>query len=230
MATVTGYTSTRMKEIEDAAIIDGDVVGNDLILTRYDTTQINAGNVRGIQGIPGPAGLTSIEVVTSTTRPANPFVGLMIYEIDTYKIYTWDGTTWTLPKNVAGGILGTPGTATAGQTVIGQTDLTGLTTTILVGAGRRIKVSYHLVIARSVIDGYSTIRIKEGATVLSQVFITNDIAGVGETRSGFILLTPTVGVHTYKLSLERANGTGTTSLGASLNYPTFLVVEDVGGI
>ncbi len=56
MATVTGYTAARMKEIEDAAIIDGDVVGDDLILTKFDSTQINAGNVRGPQGIQGPVG------------------------------------------------------------------------------------------------------------------------------------------------------------------------------
>lgn len=47
MASVTGYTAARMQAIEDSAIIDGAVVGDDLILTRYDTTTINAGNVRG---------------------------------------------------------------------------------------------------------------------------------------------------------------------------------------
>lgn len=58
MATVTGYTAARMKTIEDTTIVDGDVVLNDLILTRRDGIQINAGNVRGPQGIqgePGPA-------------------------------------------------------------------------------------------------------------------------------------------------------------------------------
>jgi hypothetical protein len=50
MASVTGYTAARMQEIEDSAIIDGAVVGDDLILTRYDTTTINAGNVRGPVG------------------------------------------------------------------------------------------------------------------------------------------------------------------------------------
>lgn len=47
MASVTGYTAARMQEIENAAIVDGEVVGDDLILTRFDTTTINAGNVRG---------------------------------------------------------------------------------------------------------------------------------------------------------------------------------------
>lgn len=53
MATITGYTAERMQAIEDSAIIDGEVVGDDLILTRYDTTTINAGSVRGPTGSPG---------------------------------------------------------------------------------------------------------------------------------------------------------------------------------
>ncbi len=53
MASVTGYTAARMQEIEDSAIVGGAVVGDDLILTRYDTTTINAGNVRGPIGPTG---------------------------------------------------------------------------------------------------------------------------------------------------------------------------------
>jgi len=53
MATVTGYTAARMQEIEDSAIIGGVIVGDDLILTRYDEGEINAGNVRGPTGSPG---------------------------------------------------------------------------------------------------------------------------------------------------------------------------------
>jgi len=56
MAQVTGYTAPRMKAIEDSAIVDGDVVGNDLILRRFDGQLINAGNVRGPIGLTGPVG------------------------------------------------------------------------------------------------------------------------------------------------------------------------------
>lgn len=58
MATVTGFTAERMQEIEDNAIVDGDVVAGNLILTRHDGSQINAGSVIGPQGVSGPtAGL-----------------------------------------------------------------------------------------------------------------------------------------------------------------------------
>jgi microcystin-dependent protein len=56
MATVTGYTAERMKEIEDTTVIDGTISADDLILITREGTQINAGNVRGPQGVPGPAG------------------------------------------------------------------------------------------------------------------------------------------------------------------------------
>lgn len=60
MATVTGYTAERMKNIEDSAIVAGHVDGDDLILTPYGNAadpvnypEINAGDVRGPIGTPG---------------------------------------------------------------------------------------------------------------------------------------------------------------------------------
>ena len=96
MATVTGYTAERMKEIEDTTIVNGNVVGSDLILIARDGAQLNAGNVRGPQGIAGPMGVTSIQICTSTTRPAGAavFTGLAIYETDTKRFYIYNGTTW----------------------------------------------------------------------------------------------------------------------------------------
>lgn len=94
MATVTGYTAARMKEIEDQAIVDGEIIVDDLVLTRYNGEQINAGNVRGPQGPNGTSGDTSIQVVTSTTRPVGTFTGTVIYETDTTRFYVWDGVDW----------------------------------------------------------------------------------------------------------------------------------------
>jgi hypothetical protein len=96
MATVTSYTAQRMKEIEDSTIVGGSISGNDLLLTGRDGRTINAGNVRGPQGIQGPQGVTSIAVCTSTTRPTgiNLFTGLGIWETDTKRFYIYDGTAW----------------------------------------------------------------------------------------------------------------------------------------
>src|SRR3954467_6625697 len=56
MATITGMTAERMLEIEAASVVDGDIVGDDLFLTRKDGTPLNAGNVRGPRGADGPMG------------------------------------------------------------------------------------------------------------------------------------------------------------------------------
>lgn len=66
MATVTGLTALRMLAIEAASIVDGEVVGNDLILERFDGSQINAGNVRGPQGIQGNPGTNGTNYATHT--------------------------------------------------------------------------------------------------------------------------------------------------------------------
>ena len=54
--TVTGFTADRMQEIEDAAIVDANVVADDLIMTRHDASTFNAGNVRGPVGPMNPDG------------------------------------------------------------------------------------------------------------------------------------------------------------------------------
>jgi len=64
MATITGLTAERMLAIEAASVVDGDVVGNDLILERHDGSIINAGNVRGPAGPTGPMG-SDLAVVTA---------------------------------------------------------------------------------------------------------------------------------------------------------------------
>lgn len=59
MATVTVYTAARMKQIEDSAVVNGEVVGGELLLERYDGGIINAGSVIGPMGPQGPTGEVS---------------------------------------------------------------------------------------------------------------------------------------------------------------------------
>lgn len=60
MGTVTGLTALRMLAIEAASVISGVVTNGNLILTRKDGTTINAGNVRGPQGIQGIPGSITV--------------------------------------------------------------------------------------------------------------------------------------------------------------------------
>jgi hypothetical protein len=78
MATVTVYTAARMAAIEANAIVSGAVVGNDLILTKYNSSTINAGNVRGATGIQGPTGATG-EVSNAALTAALNALKLTVY-------------------------------------------------------------------------------------------------------------------------------------------------------
>lgn len=70
MATVTGYTAERMKQIEDKAVVDGEVQGDNLILFQHDGTNIDAGNVRGPKGDRGPTGEVSEAELAAVTGPS----------------------------------------------------------------------------------------------------------------------------------------------------------------
>lgn len=58
MATVTAFTAERMLTIENTTVVDGDIVGDNLILKTREGTSIDAGSVRGPQGVQGPPGPT----------------------------------------------------------------------------------------------------------------------------------------------------------------------------
>lgn len=88
MATVRVFTYDRMLAIENNAIVDGDVVGDNLILTRYDSTTINAGNVRGATGPTGPAGDVSTASMNAAILAAIP-VGVILDYISTTAPTGW---------------------------------------------------------------------------------------------------------------------------------------------
>lgn len=102
MATITGLTAERMLAIEGESIVDGTIVGGNLILTKYDGTTIDAGPVvgptgpSGPQGAPGVAGVSSIpgeiKAWPNTTLPAQLDYGKWVwadgavYDVATYPI------------------------------------------------------------------------------------------------------------------------------------------------
>lgn len=57
------FNAARMQQIEDGTITSGLVdVNGDLILTRHDTTEVNAGHVRGEDGVDGDDGRSAYQV------------------------------------------------------------------------------------------------------------------------------------------------------------------------
>lgn len=63
MTTVTGLTAARMLDIEQNSIVDGSVVGDNLILEKQSGTTIDAGDVRGPEGPPGSSAFSVAEAI-----------------------------------------------------------------------------------------------------------------------------------------------------------------------
>lgn len=119
---------------------------------------------------------------------------------------------------------------TAGQTPIAAAvDLTGLTVTVTVGTGRRIKITGQVFFSSTVTNDIAGLLILDGATQLNGSQVQLGLTGVGAvTAVASAVVTPTSGSHTYKLQAVRSSGTGVVSTSASSAIPAFILVEDIG--
>lgn len=63
------------------------------------STVVLAGNITDLRVRAGNTG-SGLSAVTSSTRPASPFVGQLIFETDTQRTRMWNGTVW---QHVSGG-------------------------------------------------------------------------------------------------------------------------------
>lgn len=166
-----------------------------------------------------------IEVLTSSTRPTNPYEGQFIFETDTNKLVGFGGTDWA-PRD-AGGQLGYA-QVTADQTGITTlVDLTGLTTTVTVGTGRRIKVLAQVALFNTSADVRLDVNIVEDGVIQQRGFVLISAASVTHSLVTSIIRSPSAGSHTYKLSAQ-VQGAGTMTLDAGADFPSFILVEDIG--
>lgn len=116
-------------------------------------------------------------------------------------------------------------TANQGPTA-GPWAITGGTITVNVAAGRRIRVSFAGLLASSVTTDSIQISLYEASTLLTQAI--PQVGAVAVTTSGSVILTPSIGAHTYFLEAVRASGTGNLTNYAAANLPTFILAEDIG--
>lgn len=127
-----------------------------------------------------------------------------------------------------GGWIGYAETVAAQGGITTEVDLAGLSVTVTVGSNRRIRVTADITLLPT---GTTTqAYIKEGSTHLKRFAFIND-SGSGLTtpalhQAGSVILTPTAGSHTYKLSAD-SGGLG-ASTSANSSDPHFILVEDLG--
>ena len=68
MATITGLTAARMLEIEGASVVEGEIIGSNLILTKHDGSTIDAGPVIGPVGPVGPMGPSGVSSIPGEVK------------------------------------------------------------------------------------------------------------------------------------------------------------------
>lgn len=112
MAVVTGMTASRMLEIENSSVVDGDVVAGNLILSTRGGSTIDAGSVIGPPGADGAIGVD----------------GLSAYEIAVANGYTEDEPTWLASLQGPEGPAGDPGEPFVGTALGLSVDLNTITT------------------------------------------------------------------------------------------------------
>lgn len=138
----------------------------------------------------------------------------------------------TAEANITAGPIGLIGysQATTNQTLIGggETDLTDLTVTLTMPAGRQVKITVALIFQRTVADGRTNIIIYEDASQIQFGNVQPVFANQSISLEKTITRAPTAGSHTWKVIAYTASGTGTSTLAAAVNFPALLYVEDLG--
>lgn len=233
MATVTVYTADRMKNIEDSSVVSGQVVGDNLILTKKSGATMNAGNVRGPRGSNGAPGYTSIVVCSSTSRPTGAalFNGLAIFETDTNKFLIWNGIRWDPPWNTAWGQIGyIERTTDAGPVTGAEVSIGGMSINVPVVANRRVKASISCTTygaTGSGPDNISFVRLVEDSIGISSASNWNHVSNYGASVMCSVIRTPSAGVHNYYMRAGSIGNGGIWVMGRP-DCPMCLMIEDVG--
>lgn len=107
-------------------------------------------------------------------------------------------------------------------------DLTSLSVPVTLVAGRRIRITGSTYPSSTVTSDRVTMTINEGGTQLQEGSIVPTSSAIHIERS--VVLTPSAGSHTYKLTMARSVGSGTVTSNASATFPAFILVEDIGAV
>ena len=184
----------------------------------------------GISQQIGSSSLSKPGVCTSSTRPATPYEGQMIYETDTDKVLVWNGSAWYANWNLPFGIVGltsstTSTTATSEAVFISSTAFTAI-------ANRYYKITFYCGdMKSSTSNTYLEIAIRKGTTTAGTQLARSSIlvgANTGQFTSGTVVSITTLTAGSQQVCGTVFAGLGTGSFNASATQPAFILVEDIG--
>jgi hypothetical protein len=171
---------------------------------------------------------------SSSDRPSGtglPYEGQMIYQQDTKELlaYTTSTTGWQKPWSMPWGVVGYA-SRTTNQTGIGNsaTDITSLSVTATYVANRRIRITASGSLSSGGSGDNAVLYIRESSTTLTSTTSYNNFSNL--IAAGFfasVIISPTAGSHTYKVSASQSNAS-TGTFNASSTVPGYILVEDLG--
>lgn len=223
MGSVTGFTAERMQAIENQAVVDGAVVGDDLVLTRHDGNLINAGSVRGAPGPPGPPGGLGEAPENGTTYgrknaawTAIPAAGVPEAPVVAGAAYARQNSAWAIAP---GSLLGEAFNDADDTTALATPKAFGgggTSITIAVG-GRGVTVEFGVLLGHTGITTVYGVLLVDGALYSPKGRAT----GIIPVASGVIELSKTVtfpagvlsvGNHVFEVKAQQATATPTLAL------------------
>lgn len=216
-------------------------------VTAHTGSATSATIVRGREGttaVQHSSNVTWIHVATaadyplvaasSSDRPSGtglPYEGQLIYQQDTKELlaYTTATTGWQKPWSMPWGVVGYA-SRTTNQTGIGNaaTDITSLSLTATYVANRRVRITASGNLSSGGSGDSAVLYIREGSTTLSSTTSYNNFSNlIGAGFFASVVISPTAGSHTYKVSASQSNAS-TGAFNASSTTPGYILIEDLG--
>ena len=182
----------------------------------------------GISSQLAAARLIQPGVCTSSTRPASPYEGQVIYETDTDKVLVYNGSAWYPNWNTAWGQVAAVTNSSSTSVTIGGTATTCLTASSFTAVANRqyfISASWTMYggSAAQVLD----FDIRNGSTILNRSYWYMAVSGTQMSGAMQIYTTFSAGSTTITLTALKESGNDATfwNNGTTRNN---LVVMDVG--
>jgi hypothetical protein len=152
-------------------------------------------------------------VCTSSTRPASPDTGTMIYESDTSRILYWDGAAWTMRTKVATALS----SSTIQSSMATGATLTGMTTTQTFN-GLPVYASAQVFLDGPAAGQWISIGIYLDGTIQQfgrGVYMRTSEANINHTI--IAMFTPSAGSHTVDVRVQSQSVTTWNSYNRTLN-------------
>lgn len=168
-------------------------------------------------------------VCTSSSRPASPYEGQMIYETDTDKVLVWNGSAWYPNWNTAWGIQ-----AQVVNSSSSSTSISGTTTLLTAPSFTAVANRQYLITSSWTMYGGTAgqvldFDIRNGGTVLNRSYWYMAVSGTQMSGSMQAYTTLSAGSTTITLVAFQESGSAATfwNNGTTRNN---LVVMDVGPV